>query len=128
MTHAPAMSDRLNLLQALDVVAFTRVEAGRYRVLGEVSAELATRFPALRAEQLTLAEDFALLDGCGSAIERGSLDRPQAPGVGRWRDSPQDIVEKELVQAGAPPYRMQDANRASWEGRRTTVHRRAGAS
>ncbi|MCB9868226.1 MAG: ATP-binding protein [Planctomycetes bacterium] len=64
------MSDRLNLLQALDVVAFTRVEAGRYRVLGEVSAELATRFPALRAEQLTLAEDFALLDAFLGEAER----------------------------------------------------------
>jgi|GEM_PF-6999255 len=64
--------------------------------------------------------------GCGSRIEQPGRSRPkgsQGPAV-----KSQGIVWKELVQMCAPPYRIQDAKPASWEGRHTRVRPRAGAS
>src|SRR5690606_10952692 len=90
--------------------ADNEVDASRKKLV----EHLVGRVAAIQHEDITrfqMRQQRQQLNGCGSAIERSRLTAREM-----WccrEDWPQVFVEKELVQTSAPPYRMQDANRAS---------------
>jgi ATP-dependent Clp protease ATP-binding subunit ClpC len=90
----------------------------REGIAAHALANLGIELDRVRAEVLEF--------GCGSRIEESDLSAHEHWCSPRW--CAQVFVEKVLVQACAPPYRMQDAVQASWEGRRTRVRPREGAS